>query len=156
MMNPRTFCVHELAKVESAKRAGYYVDSLLDRRKLSRLFRGEIEVLRALGMLLLNARTVVQNRLARIFDRSAAGVADVPGSLAQLAERGVDTLLLVAAHDPGIEYVDLHFGARMRALESRPNFRRVDIRGTDHTFTSRFAQQLVAEMVTGHLSARHL
>jgi pimeloyl-ACP methyl ester carboxylesterase len=163
MLNPRTFLVHDLTKVESAKRAGYYVDSLLDRGKLKRLLRGEVDVVRALGMLLLNARTVAHNRLQRLWRRSLGGagagdgsVADVPSALRQIAQRGVDTLLVVAEHDPGVEYLDLHFAAGMRALASQPRFRRVDLRGTDHTFTARYAQNVVAELVTEHLTSHHL
>jgi dienelactone hydrolase len=156
MMNPRTFCIHDLAMVESAKRAGYYVDSFLDRRKLRRLLIGDVDITRALGMLAVNARTVVQNRLSSLLTRRRAGAPnDVPACLTAMTARGVEVLLLVALHDPGVEYVDLHFGARMRALEGQPRFRRVDLRGTDHTFTSLYAQRLVAELVTEHITRSH-
>jgi alpha-beta hydrolase superfamily lysophospholipase len=158
MMNPRTFCVHDLEMVESAKRAGYYLDSLLDRRKLQRLLRGELKPLRALGMLALNVRGVVSQRLrslGRWLPTGAPRLTDVPGCLGRMAARGVDTLLLVSEHDPGVEYVDLHFGARMRALTARPRFRRVDLRGADHTFTSLYMQQIVSDLLTEHLVGGH-
>jgi hypothetical protein len=80
----------------------------------------------------------------------------VPGRLRALCARGVDVSLIVAPHDPGIDYVDANFGAGMRALGTVPNFQRITIDGTDHTFTALWAQKRVGELVTEHLVARHL
>jgi hypothetical protein len=82
--------------------------------------------------------------------------ADVPECLRLMATRGVDTFLLVAVHDPGVDYVDVHFGKRMQALASVANYRREDLQGTDHTFTSVWAQQHVRATVKEHLARRHL
>jgi hypothetical protein len=73
-----------------------------------------------------------------------------------MAERGVDTFLLVAVHDPGVDYVDLHFGKRMRELTEVANYRREDVEGTDHTFTSVWAQQHVRATILEHFAKRHL
>ena len=68
-----------------------------------------------------------------------------------MAERQVDTLLLVAEHDPGIQYVDEHHGDEMQQLASVRGFRREDIPGTDHHFTSVWAQEYVLTTVVDHL-----
>jgi hypothetical protein len=52
--------------------------------------------------------------------------------------------------------VDTHFGDAMRALRAVPGFRRETVRGTDHTFTSLWAQRHVADLLTDHLARRHL
>ena len=44
----------------------------------------------------------------------------------------------------------------MRALAAVPDFRRTDVKGTDHTFTARWAQEQVAQMITEHLKQRFL
>lgn len=108
MLNPRTFCVLDLAAVESA-------DST----------------------------------------PPTTPVEDVPRTLRRMAERGVDTLLLVSRKDPGVNYVDAHASDAMRALVAVPGFRRVDLDATDHTFTPIAAQERVIDLVTDHLLARY-
>ena len=81
---------------------------------------------------------------------------DVPECLRLMAERGVDTYLVVTEHDPGVDYVDANYGREMRALASLPGFLRTDVKGTDHTFTARWAQDQVGATITEHLKQRYL
>jgi pimeloyl-ACP methyl ester carboxylesterase len=80
---------------------------------------------------------------------------DVPRSLRVMAARGVDTLLVVSRNDPGVAYVDAHAGEEMSALAAVPGFRRVDLSGTDHTFTPVAAQEHVSDVLTEHLAVRY-
>ena len=73
---------------------------------------------------------------------------DVPACLRLMAERGVDTFIVASAKDPGVDYVDAQFGAEMKALETVHGFRREDFLGTDHTFTSLYAQERVSQTIT--------
>ncbi len=82
-------------------------------------------------------------------------VADVPRTLRQMSERGVETLLLVSRNDPGVAYVDTHAGDAMRALGEVPRFRRINITGADHAFTPVEAQRRVSDALTEHLLARY-
>jgi pimeloyl-ACP methyl ester carboxylesterase len=153
IMNPRTFLINDLQLVEGYQRPRYYLETLLDRHKLLRLLRGEVDVWRALRALGSNVAGALRRRHA---SRAATrALQDVPTSLRQLAERGVDILLLASAHDRGVEYVDNHFSDGMSALARIDGFRRIDIAGTDHTFTSVYAQQLVADTLTRHLTERY-
>jgi hypothetical protein len=68
-----------------------------------------------------------------------------------MALRGVDTLLMACEHDPGIDYVDEHYGEEMRALASVPGYRREDVKGADHHFTSLWAQDYVVGTIVEHL-----
>ena len=153
IINPRTFCVNDLEDVETYKRARYWLDALLDHRKLSRLLRGHVDVRNAVGVLLANVKRVWAR--PRLIGPGGGRVEDVPASLRHLAERGVDTVLVVAAHDPGVEYVDMHQPRQMRSLAHVPGFRRIEVDGTDHTFTSIFAQRLVADLIVGHVAGRY-
>ena len=72
-----------------------------------------------------------------------------------MAERGVDTLLVVSRNDPGVAYVDAHAGDDMRALALVPGFRRVDFGSADHTFTPIAAQECLNEVVMEQLLARY-
>jgi dienelactone hydrolase len=167
MINPRTFCVNDLEMVESYNRARWYQDSLFRAASWKKALRGQVDFGRALRMVLPKARDLVKWRAERMLGRfggaraaSASGGApeetDVPGCLRLMAERGVDTFLVVGEKDPGIDYVDVRFGDEMRALSSVTGYRREDIAGTDHTFTSLFAQARVSDLVTEHLAQHHL
>jgi hypothetical protein len=85
----------------------------------------------------------------------SAPVNDVPRTLRRMAERGVDTLLLVSRNDPGVAYVDAHAADEMRALADVHGFRRVDIDGADHAFTPVDAQERVSDLLTEHLVSRY-
>jgi alpha-beta hydrolase superfamily lysophospholipase len=154
IINPRTFCVHDLELVENYKRARFYFDSLLDRQRLWRLLRGEVAIGQALGLVLSNVRRIWRHQ--RRLQSPDGPVNDVPSCLRAMADGGVDTLLVASEHDPGVEYVDRHFGRGMRALARVSRFRRADFPGTDHTFTSLFAQELVADTISAHLTRRYL
>jgi hypothetical protein len=168
MMNPRTFCVHDLEMVESYKRARWYQDSLFRAASWKKALRGEVDFRRALGMVLPKARDLVVRRaeglvsgvLGRLRGRGeqpaeSAQHNDVPKCLRLMAERGVDTFLVASEKDPGVDYVDVHFGKAMKSLDGVPGYRREDFLGTDHTFTSLFAQAKVSDVLTDHFTRRH-
>jgi len=108
MLNPRTFCVLDLAAVDSADDAP-----------------------------------------------PSTPVGEVPRTLRRMADRGVDTLLVVSRNDPGVAYVDAHAGDAMRELASVSGFRRVDFGSADHTFTPIAAQERLNDVVMEHLLARY-
>jgi alpha-beta hydrolase superfamily lysophospholipase len=154
MLNPRTFCVHDLDAVESYKGARWYQGSLKSSRSWLKLLRGQVNVWRVARALAPRAVALVKRRVIRLWRR---GVDDnVPARLRSLANRGVEVLLVVAHNDPGIDFVDSNHGVAMRALNVLPHFRRHDLSGTDHTFTALWAQQHVGELVTRHLLEHHL
>src|SRR6185437_16493126 len=117
ILNPRTFCVNDLAQVETGNPPG---------------------VLAAAG------------RVAGIEGEAAP----VPESLRRMVERGVDSLLVVTEKDPGVSYVDERWGTEMRALPGLAGFRREDVPGADHNFTSLWDQETVSNLVTDHLAQR--
>jgi alpha-beta hydrolase superfamily lysophospholipase len=121
---------------------------------------------RLVGVVMLNPRTFLDldlNRVEqpppRLFRESAPLETEearrVPAGLRQISERGVDAILVVSERDPGIDYVDRHAPAAMREAGALPRFRRVDIRGTDHTFTTIASQRRVADLVTDEYLSRH-
>src|SRR5579871_3287675 len=168
MINPRTFCVNELSMVDSYEEARWYQQSVTQSDKWKKLLRGDVNITRALKLAAPKVKDLVVKRAMRavttlmeVVRPNASAVAakretDVPYCLRTMAERGVDTYLFVTEHDPGVDYVDANYGPAMRALGSVPGFRRTDVKGTDHTFTARWAQEQVAEMLTSHLTRRFL
>jgi dienelactone hydrolase len=107
------------------------------------------------GAWLMNPRTFCVLDLASVESGvpPAASVDEVPRSLRAMADRGVDTLLIVSRNDPGVAYVDAHASSEMRALTGVRGFQRFDIDGADHSFTPIAAQKRVSDLLTEHLCA---
>jgi dienelactone hydrolase len=114
---------------------------------------------RIVGAWMLNPRTFCVLDLAAVESSDGAppttSVEDVPQRLEEMAKRGVDTFLLVSRNDPGVAYVDVHAPEAMRALAHVTGFRRVDLDGTDHTFTPVGTQEAVSDLLTEHLTSRY-
>jgi alpha-beta hydrolase superfamily lysophospholipase len=104
------------------------------------------------GAWMLNPRTFCVLDLVAVESGDGAppldSVDDVPRTLREMAERGVETFLLVSRKDPGVAYVDAHAPDGMRALEGVSGFRRVDLVGADHTFTPTAMQYRVSDWLT--------
>jgi dienelactone hydrolase len=107
------------------------------------------------GAWLLNPRTFCVLELAAVESGAppSTPVDDVPRTLRAMADRGVDTLLVVSRNDPGVAYVDAHAGAEMGAVSGLPRFHRVDIDGADHSFTPVTLQERVSDLLTERLLA---
>jgi pimeloyl-ACP methyl ester carboxylesterase len=122
---------------------------------------------RVTGAVIMNPRTFCVTALAEVesgndplvvaaAERARTHGVPVPESLRRIVERGVDTLLIVSEKDPGVHYVDTHWGDAMRALGDLPGFWREDVPGTDHNFTSIWAQDTVIDLCAYHLERRYL
>jgi pimeloyl-ACP methyl ester carboxylesterase len=156
MMNPRTFCVHDLETVEKLEQARFVEGALGQKQKWIKLLKGQVNLTWHLRNLGPNLKGLAQRKLSRVLEKIKRHDETVPARLRGMASRGVETLLVVSEHDPGTEYVDVLYPTEMKALEKVSGFRRVDFQGTDHTFTSLYAQKKILETVTEHLARRHL
>ncbi len=167
LMNPRTFGVNDLGVIASYQNARWYQGSLLRASSWMKLLRGDVDVARAVRIVAPKMKDIVVQRAKRAVSgflggklgNSAGGTAspnDIIGCLRSMVERGVDMFMLVTEHDPGIDYIDTNFGDDLRSLSSMASFHRADVKGTDSTFTSRWAQDYVATVVTDHLKQRFL
>jgi pimeloyl-ACP methyl ester carboxylesterase len=168
MMNPRTFLVNDLSMVDSYERARWSQQAVAKSDSWKDLLSGDVNLRRAFKLAAPKVKDIVVKRAKRAVTTLMGAVlpsgpaadqrreTDVPYCLRSMAERGVDTYLFVTDHDPGVDYVDANYGPAMSALGSIPNFRRTDVKGTDHTFTARWAQEQVSAMITEHLTQRFL
>ena len=168
MMNPRTFLVNDLSMVDSYERARWSQQTVARGDSWKKLLSGDVNLTRAFklaapkvkDLVVKRAKRAVTNLMGAVLPNAPATEqrreTDVPYCLRSMAERGVDTYLFVTEHDPGVDYVDANYGPAMNALSSIPNFRRTNVKGTDHTFTARWAQEQVSAMITEHLTQRFL
>jgi dienelactone hydrolase len=117
------------------------------------------------GAIMMNPRTFLDLNLGRVegppvtapeaLAASREESLRVTAGFQEISERGVDALLIVSKPDPGIDFVDLHAPEEMKRAEALPRFRRVNVPGTDHTFTTISSQRLVLELTTSEFLARH-
>jgi alpha-beta hydrolase superfamily lysophospholipase len=117
------------------------------------------------GAIMMNPRTFLELNLGRVegppvtapeaLAASREESLRVTAGFQQISERGVDALLIVSRPDPGIDFVDLHAPEEMSQAAQLPRFRRVDVPGTDHTFTTVSSQRQVLELTTSEFLARH-
>jgi hypothetical protein len=135
--------------------------SFFRKESWKKLARGDVDVARVARMIAPKVKLEAMARVKRLFGRTAGEAEpderpDVPGWIREMAERGVETLLVATVHDAGVEFADAFYGKKMRELSSGvPRFRRVDLEGTDNTFTSVHAQEVVLRTITDHLAGRH-
>ncbi len=116
------------------------------------------------GAIMMNPRTFLELNLARVesppdgapeaASASRTESLRVTAGFQQISEQGLDALLIVSQPDPGIDFVDRHAPDEMRNAERLPRFRRVDVPGTDHTFTT-IASQRQVELTTSQYLLRH-
>jgi alpha-beta hydrolase superfamily lysophospholipase len=112
---------------------------------------------RVVGAWLLNPRTFTVLELAAVESGipPTTSVDNVPRTLREMADRGVDTLLVVSRNDPGVAYVDAYASDEMRALTGVAGYERVDLDGADHSFTPVAVQARVSDLLSEHLQAHH-
>lgn len=117
------------------------------------------------GVIMMNPRTFLELNLGRVEGpavttpesdlASKEEALRVTAGFRQISEHGIDALLIVSQPDPGIDFVDRHAPSAMREAQGLPRFARVDIPGTDHTFTTVSSQRRVIELTTSEYLVRH-
>jgi alpha-beta hydrolase superfamily lysophospholipase len=109
---------------------------------------------RVAGAWLLNPRTFAVLELAAVESGALPSlpVSEVPLTLRRMAEKGVDTLLLVSRNDPGVAFCDKHAAGEMQQLAEVRGFRRIDLEGADHSFTPVAIQARVSDLLTEKLT----
>jgi alpha-beta hydrolase superfamily lysophospholipase len=155
LMNPRRLVWKEgdtlqTAMSKSYKSTQFYSRQLLQPETYLRLLRGDIDVRGIAGRMRVLAEVRVQ-RLAHQLLRRPPADDDVLTHLKRACARGADALFIVGAEDDGLDYLELHLGARGSKMRSFPNFRMSFIQGSDHTFSRADSQDTVISTVLNHL-----
>jgi dienelactone hydrolase len=163
MINPQAFYFESSDALklflDAELQAQYYESNLWDLERWKKMARGEVDLLRVAGILRTKVETTVRRRLARFLGGAAKGTKpearDVIADLRSMASRGADTLLLCSEDDPGLVYLMKYFGKGLGELSGVRGFRREVVKGTDHTFTPVWSQDLLSDMLTQHLLKQH-
>lgn len=163
MINPQAFYFESSDALklflDAELKAQYYESGLWDKERWKKVLRGEVNIGRVAGIMRAKVETTVKRRLSRLLGGSDADVRaeskDVIADLKKMAERGADAFLLCSEDDPGLVYLLRYFGKGLAELSRVRGFRQEVVKGTDHTFTPIWSQDLLSDMLTQHLLSRH-
>jgi alpha-beta hydrolase superfamily lysophospholipase len=163
MINPQAFYFESSDALKeflaADLQAQYYQSGVWDLDRWKKMVRGEVDLARIAGILRTSVGGAVKRRLARLLGEGAAPrgpeAKDVTADLRAMADRGADTFLLCSEDDPGLVYLQKYFGRGLAELAGARGFRREVVKGTDHTFTPLWSQDLLSDMLTEHLRQKH-
>lgn len=134
------------------KSSDFYWHALLQPDVYRRLLRGQVDV-RGIALRLAEVAQVRLKRVVKQFRQGAVQEEGVLAEVRRLAQRGTDTLMIMAAEDDGRDYVEFHFGRLGSRMRGYPRFRMVLIEESDHTFSSPRSQQQVFAALKDYLDA---
>lgn len=165
LLNPQTFTWKEgdsldIAQKQSSsyKSTRFYVQRLWKARTWERVLRGEVDVAGIVATLSdrlgsrLGAR--VRGLLGRLRPAGSRGPdseSPIERAFVELLERGCRTFLVFSGEDPGLDNLSLHLPSGLDGLKRYPCFRCEIIDGPDHTFTPRWSQERLSDLITAHL-----
>ena len=140
--------------------ATYYESAVWDPERWKRVLRGEVDMRRVAGIMRAKVESAAKRRIARLLGQKPVQedkpeARDVIGDLRSMANRGVDTFLLCSEDDPGLVYLLKYFGPELNTLDGIANYRRELVKGTDHTFTPLWSQDVLSDILTEHLQKKH-
>jgi alpha-beta hydrolase superfamily lysophospholipase len=156
LINPQTFVWKEGDSLElsirkSYKSTRYYLGRVLDREAWGQAVRGEVDVRGVAGVLRERYAMRAGAWIGRLLAR---GRGELPGrtgierAFCALSARGVESLLVFASIDGGLDMIEEHLGREACAMRGCKNFRFAIVEGADHTFTPIASQRELGALVT--------
>jgi hypothetical protein len=146
LISPFAFEWKEGDAVAPTARAGYastqsYLRMLLERGVWERALRGDVNLRGIAGAVLRRVRT--RRRARNVVERAFVA----------MCERGVESLVVCAFEDGGLDTIGRYLGTNARRMRRHPRFVLEIVEDADHTFTSLISQASLYRMVTCHLRA---
>ena len=159
LINPQTFVWHEGDSLELAVRRSYgsnrfYKDRLRNPETWERALRGEVNVRGIAGVVGRRLLTLAMRRARRLLPLRSGDQLDVEHAFRRMLRQGTDVLLVFSESDGGLDYLEGHLGQNAEALRGVRRFRFEIVKGADHTFSQRWAQEWLSGLITEHLSTR--
>jgi pimeloyl-ACP methyl ester carboxylesterase len=156
LVNTQTFAWREGDSLElsirkSYKSTRYYRRAILDRGVWAQALRGEVDVRGVAGALrdrgVVRAGASIRALLARGLGRPPRRT-DVERAFCALSDRGVQSLLVFASTDGGLDMIEEHLGREACRVRERRNIRLAVVEGADHTFTPQASRRELFALVT--------
>jgi len=143
LINPQTFVWREGDSIElsirkSYKSTRYYKGRILDREVWAHAMRGEVDLRGVAGVLRERYAARAGARIATLLAHGlgeATPRSGIERAFCALSDRGVESLLVFASNDGGLDMIEEHLGREACRMRGRKNFRLAIVEGADHTFT---------------------
>lgn len=132
-----------------------YREGMFDPARWKKVLRGQVDLKRAAKMILKRIRLraeVAAGRLTMIFKGEDAILANVR---TLVMDRGIETMLVYATGDPGVDYLEDHVGPLLPKLREQKNFSIVMLDGVDHVFTPLWSQDRLGELLVSYMETHH-
>ena len=163
LINPLTYDWKEGDPLEAPpnkifKSTNFYANAAKDPKVWLRALTGKVNLRGVAGILSRRAMGHVEHWREVIRTRVLRGEPDhspVARNFLALSKRGVDVLMVLGANDLGVDCMAEHLGPGARLMARRQNFRLVLIEGSDHTFTPRWSQTHLCEVISDHVVRHH-
>lgn len=162
LMNQLTYRWHEgdtieVRKKNSIKSTHFYLQAATDFATWKRVMTGRIEFRQIASHLsrrvIKHTRTRWRAGMTRLM-KNYHLLGRVARHFRAMEARGTELLFVFDAHDSSIDLMSEQLGPKASLLGQSKRVKIEVLNGTDHTFTPRWAQHHLAEMITSHLRQR--
>ena len=159
LINPQTFHFAEGDPLDIGARVNYreaqhYRERFFRLEAWRKLLVGRVDLRHIAGVAGRRARDVAATRLKRVLLRLGRGdprTLDLLAGFRETEARGMRTLLVFSATDPGLDYLTSHLGPGLRLLGERSHLRLDIVHGADHTFTPLWSQEVLHDLLDAYV-----
>lgn len=147
----------EVARRQSIKATGFYLRSSLSSSTWRRALTGDVNValilLKLSGRIVRRSGTIARGWLARLL-RLDPPLSKAAMQFRSMLGRGTEIMMIFGSDDAGIDLMHQHLGRDGYLIGHSSLFRLAIVDGVDHTFTPRWSQRYLRDMVSAHLIDR--
>jgi len=162
LLNPVTFCFKpgmslDVTPARVFQQTTHYREAFFRPDTWKKAWRGDIDMKSVAENIARRLMVVGAARFGPLLRRvGLMNNADhLDADMKRLADKGVDSLLVFADKEPGLEAIRLSAARTFRKLCDEGRFQLRMVPSTDHTFTPVWSQARLATALTDHLLARH-
>ncbi|MFZ6848655.1 serine aminopeptidase domain-containing protein [Undibacterium sp. RuRC25W] len=147
----------DIRKKQSIKSTHFYVKAIRSLHTWKRLLRGQIEFRKIFVKLSKRVQKrlhIMSQAFVTKFVESHHFLGKIARQFRQMEARGTEILMIMDAGDSSVDLMTENFGRHGVLLGKSPRICLEIFKGSDHTFTPRWAQQHVIKLITTHFSER--
>ncbi|MFZ6687298.1 alpha/beta fold hydrolase [Undibacterium sp. SXout11W] len=147
----------EARRKESIKSTHFYVKAIRNLHTWKRVLRGDIQfrqIFVKLSRRVTKRLHILSQAFITKFVESHHFLGKVARQFKQMEARGIEILMIMDAGDSSVDLMTENFGRHGVLLGKSPRIKLEILKGADHTFTPRWAQKHVVNLITTHLQKR--
>jgi len=147
----------EARRKESIKSTHFYVKAIRNLHTWKRVLRGDVQfrqIFVKLSQRVTKRLHILSQAFITKFVESHHFLGKIARQFRQMEARGIEILMIMDAGDSSVDLMTENFGRHGVLLGKSPRIRLEILKGADHTFTPRWAQKHVTNLITTHLQKR--